>query len=307
MGSDNLHHKNRRILILIPVVSIILITIFFHINQRESSPPFSRPAGDHLSLSKEERNLYPTIPILHQEEEIDVNAIQEKWNTKTLTASEWGEKIPKVRNRMNTDQKVIALTFDACGGPYGSGYDEKLISFLREEQIPATLFINARWIHENEEIFIDLSKDELFSIENHGTEHLPLSIHGKTAWGISGTTSVNEVINEVMDNQYLIFEITGRYPSFFRSGTAFYDDISVQIVEDLGMKAVNYDILGDAGATFSAEQVKNALIHSNPGSIALLHMNQPSSGTAQGVIDAIPLLKERGFKFVHLTDYELIE
>jgi hypothetical protein len=33
---------------------------------------------------------------------------------------------------------VIALTFDACSGPYGNGDDEKLIEFLREEEVKET-------------------------------------------------------------------------------------------------------------------------------------------------------------------------
>ena len=30
---------------------------------------------------------------------------------------EWGEKVTGVKTRLGTNQKVIALTFDACGGP----------------------------------------------------------------------------------------------------------------------------------------------------------------------------------------------
>src|SRR4030067_3811448 len=55
---------------------------------------------------------------------------------------EWGEGVRGVKTRLNTDQKVLALTFDACGGPKGSGYDSKLIEYLESEKIPATLFIS---------------------------------------------------------------------------------------------------------------------------------------------------------------------
>src|SRR5699024_7073493 len=59
---------------------------------------------------------------------------------------EWGENVTGVKTTFQTDKREMALTFDACGGPYGSGYDEELISFLKEENIPATLFVNERWI-----------------------------------------------------------------------------------------------------------------------------------------------------------------
>lgn len=60
-----------------------------------------------------------------------------------------GLKITGVLTRLATKDKVIALTFDACGGKGGSGYDRKLIDYLIKENIPATLFINARWIDAN--------------------------------------------------------------------------------------------------------------------------------------------------------------
>jgi hypothetical protein len=60
--------------------------------------------------------------------------------------------------------------------------------------------------------------------------------------------------------------------------------------------------LGDAGATFSSQQVKKALLSARPGSIIICHMNHPTSGTAQGVIDAVPVLIARGYSFVALKD-----
>ncbi|WP_236939136.1 polysaccharide deacetylase family protein [Evansella clarkii] len=233
--------------------------------------------------------------------------VREKWAGTEIEPAQWGEQVTGVKNRMDTEEKVLALTLDACGGPYGSGYDEELIDFLREEEIPAVLFVNARWISENEAVFLELSEDDLFTIENHGTDHLPLSVSGGTAWGIKGTGGAEEVIDEVMENQELIYSLTGIWPAFFRSGTAYYDEAAVQIVNDLGLEAVNYDILGDAGATYTSSQVKESLLTAEPGSIALLHMNQPGGGTAEGVMEAVPLLQERGFEFVHLDDYELEE
>jgi peptidoglycan/xylan/chitin deacetylase (PgdA/CDA1 family) len=42
-----------------------------------------------------------------------------------------------------------------------------------------------------------------------------------------------------------------------------------------------------------------------PSSIILMHMNHPEGETADGVIEAIPELKKRGFKFVKLAEYGL--
>ncbi|MBB6452346.1 peptidoglycan/xylan/chitin deacetylase (PgdA/CDA1 family) [Salirhabdus euzebyi] len=233
------------------------------------------------------------------------NFILSKYEAPNYLPVEWGETVTGVKTQLNTTEKVIALTLDACGGPYGSEYDKELLDYLITQHIPATLFVNSRWINENPELFLALYNNPLFSIANHGTHHKPLSINGNTAWGIKGTTSIAEVVEEVLVNNQLIEQMTGETPKYFRSGTAFYDDVSVQIVEDLGMEVVNYSILGDAGATYSKEQVKHALLNSHAGSIALLHMNQPHSETAEGVKLAIPILIKEGFRFAKLDEFPL--
>ncbi|MFC0557464.1 polysaccharide deacetylase family protein [Halalkalibacter alkalisediminis] len=218
---------------------------------------------------------------------------------------QWGESVEGVKTRINTDEKVIALTFDACGGPFGNGYDEELMNFLKEEQVPATLFFNERWIKEHEQAFLDLANNPLFQIENHGTDHVPLSVNGQSAWGIKGTDSPVSIQHEVMGNQETIKALTGRAPTLFRSGTAYYDEVAVEIVNELGMEIVNFDVLGDAGATYSAEQVHQAILGATNGSIVLLHMNQPDSGTAMGVKKAVQDLRDKGFTFVLLEGMDL--
>ena len=215
----------------------------------------------------------------------------------------WGEAVPGVVRRLPTTDRVVALTLDACGGPTGSGYDAELIENLRRARVPATLFVNARWIEANPRRFRQLAADPLFEIANHGTEHRPLSVTGRSIYGINGTSSVAQVIDEVAINQRLIYQFTGAAPAFFRSGTAYYDDVAVRVVNDVGLQVVNFDVLGDAGATYAAAQVVDAMLSSKPGSIILAHMNRPDSGTAEGIQAALPKLSRRRFRFVNLSEY----
>jgi len=219
--------------------------------------------------------------------------------------TQWGQTVSGVLTRIDTDEPVIALTLDACGGRRGSGYDRDIIDLLRERQIPATLFINARWISANREVFADLSRDNLFLIANHGMEHKPCSVSGMKAYGIEGTLSVRGVIREIELCGRKIAFLTGQKPEYYRSGTNFYDEIAVRIANDLGYRVVGYSVLGDAGATFSSEQVFRSISLSRPGDIILCHMNQPSSDTYEGLLRVLPLLQEKGFRFVTLEDYPL--
>jgi peptidoglycan/xylan/chitin deacetylase (PgdA/CDA1 family) len=266
----------------------------------EPTPPASSVpsvASDPAPSAKPDPN--PSRPV--GTDRTSRKALIRRYSDKEPTA--WGEAVPRVVRRLPTKDRVVALTLDACGGRTGSGYDAELIKTLRRESVPATLFVNARWIDTNRRKFRQLATDPLFEIANHGTAHRPLSVTGRSAYGISGTSSVAGVIDEVAINQRLITQLTGKAPAFFRSGTAYYDDVAVRVVRSLGLQVVNYDVLGDAGATYSAAQVVSAMLSSAPGSIILAHMNRPDRGTAEGINAALPKLRKRGFRFVRLSEY----
>ncbi|WP_306975560.1 polysaccharide deacetylase family protein [Alkalibacillus salilacus] len=253
------------------------------------------PADMHTEIKS---STHQKAPIQAQDDSITINHYDR-------SPSEWGEFVSGVKTQLDTNQKQIALTFDACGGAHGSGYDQAIIDYLIEQEIPATLFMNKRWIEENPDTFQQLANNPLFQIENHGTHHKPLSVTGKEAYGINGTKDAQAAYDEVMVNQDHISSITGEAPSYFRSGTAHYDDVAVDLVEALGLEVVNYDILGDAGGTHSSDEVEESLLQARAGSIALLHMNQPSSGTSGGVQAAIPQLQNDGFEFIKLDQADL--
>ncbi len=218
---------------------------------------------------------------------------------------EWGETVRGVKTRLNTEEKAIALTFDACGGLKGKGYDAKLVDYLKSEKVPATLFLTGLWIDANPEISQKLAKHHLFEIENHGLNHKPCSVNGRSVYGIKGTVSSGELFDEIEQNAIKIENLTGRKPSYYRPGTAFCDEVGVELANVLGYEVVNFSVLGDAGATYSKDQVKEALLKAFPSSIILMHMNHPDAETAHGVIEAIPELKKRGFRFVQLSAYGL--
>jgi len=79
----------------------------------------------------------------------------------------------------------------------------------------------------------------------------------------------------------------------------------VQVAGELGYEVVNYTVLGDAGATWPQEKVRQALLKAEPGAIVILHMNRPQSGTAAGLKEAAPLLRQKGFRFVKLSEFPL--
>jgi peptidoglycan/xylan/chitin deacetylase (PgdA/CDA1 family) len=246
----------------------------------------------------------PAVPMTAAASAVDYSQLKKNLTDRYggMEPRQWGESVTGVKTRLKTADKVIALTMDACGSARGMGYDIRLIEFLERERVPATLFINARWIGPNRAAFDRLAANPLFEIANHGLMHRPASVSGKSVYGINGTRDIGELVDEIELNARKLEGLTGRKPRFYRSGTAYYDEVAVKISEELGEQVAGFSLLGDAGATYTREQVRRALLAARPGDIIIVHMNHPESGTGPGVMDAVPELKRRGFRFVRLSD-----
>jgi len=209
-----------------------------------------------------------------------------------------------VVRRIDTTEKVIAITLDACGGRKGNGYDRELVEFLRSNNIPATLFLCGLWIDDNPGLAKELAADPLFEIENHGLRHKPASVNGAKIYGRRGTKTPADAYDEVALNAKKIFDLTGRVTKYYRSGTAYYDDVAVKVCSDAGHIPVNFTIISGDAAGFSAERIERRIIKgAKNGVIIIGHMNQPKSNLYPALKKVIPRLKSEGYRFVKLEEF----
>jgi peptidoglycan/xylan/chitin deacetylase (PgdA/CDA1 family) len=219
----------------------------------------------------------------------------------------WGEFVNGVDEDIYTQHKYIAFTFDACGGRNGNGYDKELIDFLHYEKVQATLFVTGKWIDANFTAFLNLSRDSLFEIENHGLNHKPCSIDGETAYGIHGTSGVEEAFDEIEANALKIKAITKHNSRFYRSATTFIDEACASMAHELGITAVSFQILSGDAVAFTPDSVivRNVLKSIRPGAIVIMHFNHPEWNTFEAMQKIVPKLRHLGYSFVRLNDFEL--
>ncbi|EMQ97034.1 polysaccharide deacetylase family protein [Paeniglutamicibacter gangotriensis] len=207
-------------------------------------------------------------------------------------AGSFGLEVKGVSLRLPASAHGAALTFDACGGPNGEGYDAVLIEALRTHRAPATLFINRRWAQVNTALVRELAADPLFEIANHGTTHAPLASRGQVAYGIPGTADLGAAYDEVMGNQHYLADTFGIQARFFRSGTAHLDELGAAMCRQVGLVPMNFSVNLDAGATFGASTVSAQTARLGVRDVGIGHFNRPAAGTAAGVAAALPGLLE---------------
>ena len=219
-----------------------------------------------------------------------------------VPAGQFGLDIPGIELRLLRADGAAALTFDACGGPKGSGVDEALLDALRARKVPATLFVNQRWARANARLLAELVDEKLFEIANHGTSHAPLATLGQSAYGIGGTRSIGQAYDEVMGNQRYLADKFGIVANFFRSGTAHMDEAGAAMCRELGVVPMNFTVNLDAGATFGAQTVAAQVRQLGAGDVGIGHFNQPASGTAKGMALGLGPALESGLRFITLSE-----
>ena len=244
-------------------------------------------------------------------EATSLNYCQRKSNvvdgSKDITAGEFGEFAPGIMTRISSVKKVVALTFDACGGPTGSGFDSALIEFLKKEKIKATLFVSGLWIQKNDSLFRQLCAEPLFEIENHGLFHRPCSIAGRGKYGLVGTKDMDDVFDEIELNARQIEFYTKMKTRFYRPAAAMADEGCVSVAKELREQIITYNVLSeDAVLCAEATEIKkNILKKIKPGAIVIMHMNHPERNGFEALIEVVPALRKQGYAFVKLETYPL--
>ena len=212
--------------------------------------------------------------------------------------------------RLPPNEKIIALTFDLCEEPYEvSGYDSRIIDYLRDEGVEATFFAGGKWLLTHDVRGQQLLSDPLFEVGNHTWEHRNLRIVSEPVLK-SEIENAEAAYEEVRQN----FEgrrcktgapdgsALSRPPermSLFRFPFGACDERSLNAVNDAGLLAIQWTFAsGDPAPLQSSEKmVKAVLSRVRPGAILIFHANGRGWHTAEALREIIPRLKEMGYKF----------
>jgi peptidoglycan/xylan/chitin deacetylase (PgdA/CDA1 family) len=193
--------------------------------------------------------------------------------------------------RANTDEKIVALTFD--DGPNPLPYrTPALLDALRSVDARATFFVVGRRAEASPDL-LHRMHDEGHEIANHSYSHRNLTL-----------LSAVDVEREFCRTSAIVRDTIGVLPRFYRPPGGDVDAEVAETAGALGMAGAYWTVDG-----FTVEQVPNAipddltkfvLDRVRPGAIILLH-NAPRV-TVAAVPDIVRGLRERGYTLVTMTE-----
>jgi peptidoglycan/xylan/chitin deacetylase (PgdA/CDA1 family) len=207
-------------------------------------------------------------------------------------------------------EKLIALTFDLCEeNGYVSGYDGRVVDFLRVQGIKATFFAGGKWMETHPERAQQLIADPLFEVGSHGLRHLDLS-HAKEqtlAEEIALTEAAYARARAALTARQC-FAGASQQPqerlTLFRFPYGRCNDKALAATAEAGLVAVQWDLVtGDPDPRVSAKTIANTILtRAHPGAIVVAHANGRGRNTAAALAIAVPKLKEQGYNFVTVSE-----
>jgi peptidoglycan/xylan/chitin deacetylase (PgdA/CDA1 family) len=194
----------------------------------------------------------------------------------------------------------VALTFDACMGKT----DSRILDTLVQQQVPATIFVTARWLRSNPEaLAVMLAHPDLFELEDHGLNHIPAVDQPTLIYGIAAAGSPAAVDKEVRGGADAMLAHGIAQPLWFRGATAKYSPSAIAQIRAMGYRVAGYSVNGDSGASLPAKAVEKNYASAKDGDVLISHINQPTHSSGEGVAKGILDLKARGVQFVRLQDF----
>ncbi|MDX6260806.1 MAG: peptidoglycan-N-acetylglucosamine deacetylase [Kribbellaceae bacterium] len=207
-------------------------------------------------------------------------------------------------------KKWVALTFDADltalmrkrlqHGTVKSYYNEVLITKLRQEHVPATLFLTGMWMEQYPDRVRQLAADPLFELGTHTYDHKGFTKHCYTL----GTVPRKDMLSDVRKAITMLDQLDSHATRWFRFPGGCYDGTALHELAPAGVTAVGLDVPGADGFAKSPKPiVKQVLTHVQNGSIVVLHMHGGDNApyTDEAITPIIAGLRSRGFRFVTVT------
>lgn len=198
--------------------------------------------------------------------------------------------------REDVQDKVVALTFDDGPSPV---WTPRILDVLKNSGVKATFFVLGVHVDRYPDVARRLVQ-EGHDIGNHTYDHHVLI-----------TYDPRRLENEIRLTDEAIRRATGVQTHYFRPPKAWLTTGEKKLIKSLGYEIVLWSLNSKDWVTFDDKyMIKYLMEHVRPGDIILFHDSGGAFSTEGGdrdetvlaVMRLIERLKERGWKFVTVTE-----
>ena len=195
----------------------------------------------------------------------------------------------KLYRKSTAETKKIALTFD--DGPSRQNTEE-ILGILKEYKIRATFFVIGENAEKDPER-IRMIYDAGHEIGNHTYSHAYITKIPKEA-----------LREEVKKTEKILKDITGERPIVFRPPGGFYNDETLDILEEMGYVSILWSLDTKDWSMPKSDTVASKVEEdATGGDIILFHdLEDKRLPTPQALRRIIPYLIENGYEFVTISE-----
>ncbi|MDI3547156.1 MAG: hypothetical protein PWR10_808 [Halanaerobiales bacterium] len=181
------------------------------------------------------------------------------------------------------NQISLAINVD-----WGEEYLPGMLRILHDKGVKATFFVTGKWARKCSDLLREMAGLG-HEIGNHGYYHA----HPKNL-------SRDQLIELIKKNEELIFQITGQRTKLFAPPYGEVDKRITSIASSIGYKTIMWSADTIDWQRPAPEIIEERAVNKvDDGGIILMHPTEP---TLYALADIIDRLRERGFKFVTVSE-----
>lgn len=204
-----------------------------------------------------------------------------------ITVFSQGE--PSAVYSVETDRKVIALTFDIS---WGDKRAEPILKILEDKGVKkATFFLSSPWTQQHPEIVQKIVKGG-WEIGSHGHKHVNYS-----------KLNDEEIRTQIQTAHGILQQVTGQNPNLIRMPNGDFDKRVLRIANELNYKVIQWDTDSLDWMNKGVDNIINRVVtKAHSGDIVLMHASDTCTQTHEALPTIIDQLRAKGYEFVSVGE-----
>lgn len=196
---------------------------------------------------------------------------------------------PSAIYSVDTDKKVIALTFDISWGEVRA---EPILKVLEEKEVKkATFFLSSPWSKSHPDIVQQIVSAN-YEIGSHGHKHVNYS-----------SLNDDEIRAQIKTADQILSEVTGKKPTLIRMPNGDFDKRVLNIASELNYTVIQWDTDSMDWMNKGVDKIINRVVtKAHPGDIVLMHASDSCEQTHEALPVIIDKLREKGYEFVTVSE-----